>query len=78
MRFMQEIEKGGIPVVPLRGGGQWNPDGDRDFDLLVPATVEELAVSRHAAARDAYRAEADDWRVTYAAEHGWKDPPKLP
>ena len=56
MKFMQEIEKGGIPVVPLRGSGQWNPDGDRDFDLLVPATVESLTVERHASARDAYRA----------------------
>jgi ribulose-phosphate 3-epimerase len=78
MKFMREIEKGGIPVVPLRGSGQWNPDGDRDFDLLVPATTEELTESRHAVARDAYRAEADEWRVAYAAKHGWKDPPKLP
>ena len=78
MTFMQEIEKGGIPVVALRGSGQWNPDGDRDFDLLVPATVEELTVERHAAARDVYRAEADAWRDQYAAEHGWTDPPQLP
>jgi ribulose-phosphate 3-epimerase len=78
MKFMQEIEKGGIPVVPLRGSGQWNPDGDRDFDLLVPASVEALTVERHATARDTYRAEADAWRDKYAAEHGWTDPPTLP
>jgi ribulose-phosphate 3-epimerase len=78
MKFMQEIEKGGIPVVPLRGAGQWNPDGDRDFDLLVPATVEDLTVSRHAAAREDYLVEAEAWRTEYAAAHGWKDPPKLP
>ncbi|MFL5770970.1 MAG: ribulose-phosphate 3-epimerase [Chloroflexota bacterium] len=78
VKFMQEIEKGGIPVVPLRGSGQWNPDGDRDFDLLVPATVEELTVARHAEGRDRYLVEADVWRKQYAAEHGWKDRPKLP
>ena len=78
MKFMTEIEQGGIPVVPLRGSRPWNPDGDRDMDLLVPATVEELTVERHATARDAYRAEADAWREKYAADHGWKDPPKLP
>jgi Ribulose-phosphate 3 epimerase family len=76
--FMAEIEKGGIPVVPLRGSGQWNPDGDRDMDLLVPATVEQLTEERHAPARDAYLREAATWREVYAAEHGWKDPPKLP
>src|SRR5262245_63657762 len=77
MRFMTEIEKGGIPVVPLRGSGQWNPDGDRDMDLLVPATVEELTVERHATARDDYRVEAEAWRKEYAAADGWKDWTKL-
>ena len=62
----------------LRGSGQWNPDGDRDMDLLVPATVEQLTEERHAAARDAYLRDAATWRDAYAAEHGWKDPPKLP
>jgi ribulose-phosphate 3-epimerase len=78
MKFMVEIEKGGIPVVPLRGSGQWNPDGDRDMDLLVPATVEQLTEERHSEARDAYLRDAATWRDRYAAEHGWKDPPKLP
>ena len=41
-RLMDEIEAGGVPVVMLRGDGQMNPDGVRDFDLLVPATVETL------------------------------------
>ena len=52
-RFMDEIEAGGIPVVMLRGDGQINPDGIRDYDLLVPASVETLVVERHADARDA-------------------------
>ena len=50
---------------------------DRDFDLLVPATVEDLTVSPHAAAREDYLVEAEAWRKQYAAENGWKDPPKL-
>ena len=76
-KFMAEIEKGGIPVIPLRGSGQWNPDGVRDFDLMVPATVIELTAKRHAEARDKYAAEAEAWREEYAREHGWTDPPKL-
>ena len=35
-RLMDEIEAGGVPVVMLRGDGQMNPDGVRDYDLLVP------------------------------------------
>ena len=64
-KFMAEIEKGGIPVIPLRGSGRINPDGDRDFDLMVPATVEALTTERHAEARDRYAAEAERWRETY-------------
>ena len=36
-----------------------NPDGVRDYDLLVPATVEALVIERHAAARDEYGRRAD-------------------
>jgi hypothetical protein len=74
MRFVDEIERGGIPVIPLRGSGQFNPDGVRDYDLLIPASVETLAVERHAAARDRYLAEAAEWRERYAAEFGVKPP----
>jgi ribulose-phosphate 3-epimerase len=76
-KFMAEIEKGGIPVIPLRGAGRFNPDGVRDFDLMVPATVERLTAKRHADARAKYAAEAEAWREEYAREHGWTDPPKL-
>jgi ribulose-phosphate 3-epimerase len=76
-QFMREIEEGGIPVLPLRGAGGFNPDGVRDYDLMVPATVEQLVVERHAAARDRYAAEAEAWREAYAREHGWTDPPTL-
>src|SRR5215210_62042 len=74
MRFMAEIEGGGIPVIPLRGTGQFNPDGVRDYDLLVPASVEALTEARHAAARERYAAEAAEWRTAYIREFGVKPP----
>jgi hypothetical protein len=77
-KFMAEIEKGGIPVVPLRGSGRFNPDGVRDYDMLVPASAEALTIERHAADRERYDAEAERWREEYAAEHGWTPPPDLP
>jgi len=75
-KFMAEIEAGGIPALALRGGGQFNPDGSQDYDLMVPATVEALTIERHGDDRERYRAEADKWREAYAAEHGWAAPPK--
>jgi ribulose-phosphate 3-epimerase len=75
-KFMAEIEAGGIPALALRGGGQFNPDGSQDYDLMVPATVEALTIERHGDDRERYRAEADRWREAYATEHGWAAPPK--
>lgn len=77
-RFMDEIEAGGIPVVMLRGDGQINPDGIRDYDLLVPATVEALVVERHSDARAAYLREADQWREVFIRERGVIAPPSHP
>jgi ribulose-phosphate 3-epimerase len=74
MRFVDEIERGGIPVIPLRGSGQFNPDGVRDYDLLIPASVEGLAADRHAAARERYLSEAAAWREEYIARFGTKPP----
>jgi len=73
-RFMDEIERGGIPVIALRGNGRVNPDGIRDYDLLVPASAETLTTERHADARDRYAAEADRWREAYIREHGVQPP----
>jgi ribulose-phosphate 3-epimerase len=77
-RFMDEIEAGGIPVVMLRGDGGMNPDGVRDYDLLVPAMVEALVIERHASARDRYLGEADAWRTVFIAERGVIAPPSHP
>ena len=77
-RFMDEIEAGGVPVVMLRGDGQINPDGIRDYDLLVPASVEALVIERHADARVAYLRDAETWRVAFIAEYGIIPPPSHP
>ena len=58
------IEAGGIPVIMLRSDGRMNPDGVRDYDLLVPASAEALVVERHGAARDDYDRRAEAWRET--------------
>jgi len=76
--FMADIEKGGIPVIPLRGTGRFNPDGMRDYDLLIPASAEALAEQRHAADRERYLGDAQRWREAYAAEFGVKPPETLP
>src|SRR6185369_14786589 len=75
--FMREIEAGGIPVIPLRGTGQFNPDGVRDYDLLVPASAEVLVHERHTADRARYLADAETWRADYIAKHGIKPPETL-
>jgi ribulose-phosphate 3-epimerase len=76
--FVEEIERGGIPVVMLRGDGQMNPDGIRDYDLLVPATAEAQVIARHADARTTYERDADAWREAFIAEHGVIPPPSQP
>jgi ribulose-phosphate 3-epimerase len=76
--FMDEIEAGGVPVVMLRGDGRINPDGIRDYDLLVPATVEALVVERHSDARERYQRAADQWREAFIRERGVIAPPSHP
>jgi ribulose-phosphate 3-epimerase len=67
-RLMDEIEATGIPVMMLRGDGQMNPDGVRDYDLLVPATVQEHVLAAHGATRDRLLGEADAWRASLTAK----------
>ncbi len=69
-QLMAEIEATGIPVIMLRGDGQINPDGVRDYDLLVPANVEAHVVTTHGISRDRLLAEADDWRADLVAKQG--------
>lgn len=59
------IEADGIPVIMLRAGGQMNPDGVRDYELMVPRAVEAVVLERYAAEREAAYARAEAWRQTY-------------
>jgi hypothetical protein len=65
-QLMDEIEATGIPVIMLRGEGQINPDGVRDYDLLVPASVEAHVVEHHGTTRTRLLAEANAWRDSFA------------
>ena len=48
-----------------------NPDGVRDYDLLVPAMVEALVIERHASARDRLPgARPTPGATAFIAEHG--------
>jgi ribulose-phosphate 3-epimerase len=67
-RLMDEIEATGIPVIMLRGDGHINPDGVRDYELLVPAEVEKHVIEHHGATRDRLLIEADTWRASFASE----------
>ena len=66
-QLMDEIEATGIPVMMLRGDGQMNPDGVRDYDLLVPAPVEDHVIATHGPTRERLLDEADTWRASFAA-----------
>jgi ribulose-phosphate 3-epimerase len=67
LQLKTAIEGTGVPVVMLRGDGVVNPDGVRDYDLLVPATVEDLVVGQVAPRRDELLIEADRWRASFPA-----------
>jgi ribulose-phosphate 3-epimerase len=69
-RLIDEIEAGGIPVLMLRGEGAVNPDGVRDYDVMVPATVEALTLERHAESGARFLAEAEAWRASFRAGAG--------
>ncbi len=57
------IEAHGVPVVMLRGSGEPNPDGARDYDLLVPRTAEAWTREHYTAQRDRALADAEAWRA---------------
>jgi ribulose-phosphate 3-epimerase len=61
------IEAGGIPVLMLRAEGQMNPDGVRDYELLVPRMVEALVLERYAAERERAYGQAEAWRGSFGA-----------
>ena len=76
--LMDEIEAAGVPVVMLRGNGDVNPDGVRDYDLLVPASAEAFVVDRFSESRTRYVRDATAWREAFIAEHGVIPPAARP
>jgi ribulose-phosphate 3-epimerase len=66
LRFTTELEAAGIPGIPLRGNGSESADPMREFDILIPASVERIAEERHASDRARYEALADAWQVDEA------------
>jgi hypothetical protein len=76
--LMDAIEAAGVPVVMLRGNGEVNPDGVRDYDLLVPASAEAFVVDRFSDSRTSYLRDAAAWREAFVAEHGVIPPPTRP
>ena len=66
-RMADEVERGGVPVIMLRGDGRINPDGVRDYDLLVPASAVGIVHERHDRDLERAQAEAEAWRTTFPA-----------
>jgi ribulose-phosphate 3-epimerase len=62
LTFTTELEAAGIPGIPLRGNGSESADPVREFDILIPASVERIAEERHAADRARYESLAEAWR----------------
>jgi ribulose-phosphate 3-epimerase len=58
-RLQDEISRGGIPVLMFRAGIPEGPTADIDYELLIPASVEPLAIERHGPLRDELLREAE-------------------
>jgi ribulose-phosphate 3-epimerase len=65
-----ELETAGVPVIMLRGDGLVNPDGVRDYELMIPATVEDAVLERFGARRAELVEEAGRWRAGLLAAGG--------
>ena len=68
------IERARVPVVMLRGDGQVNPDGVRDYDLLIPRSAEGWVDDHYTAARDEAVVEAEAWRARLLGDRGDRPP----
>ncbi len=66
-RLSKELESVGVPVIMLRGDGQINPDGVRDYELMIPATVEDAVIARFGSLRERLGREAETWRAELIA-----------
>jgi ribulose-phosphate 3-epimerase len=62
-QLQDEITRGGIPVLMFRAGMPEDPRAETDYELLVPSSVEALAIERHEARRDELLREAEAWTL---------------
>ena len=69
-RLSKELEAVGVPVIMLRGDGVINPDGVRNYELLIPATVEDAVIARFGDLRAELGEEAEAWRAELIAGAG--------
>ncbi len=69
-RLWTAIHDGGLPAVMLRGGGQINPDGVRDYDVLVPGEIEAIIHERHDHLARQLLDEAETWRASFPSDAG--------
>jgi ribulose-phosphate 3-epimerase len=67
-RLVHELADRDLPALMLRGDGMINPDGIRDYDILVPAAAETLADQRCGARISVLEVEAVAWRADVADE----------
>ncbi len=63
----REIEAAGVPVLVARGSGRINPDGVRDYDLVIPKSAEAWVVERFGGSRTRAEAAAEAWRADLVA-----------
>lgn len=66
-RLREALEGAGVPVIMLRGDGRINPDGVRDYELMIPATVEDAVIARFGGLRASLGEEAEAWRADLIA-----------
>ncbi len=69
-RLWTAIHDGGLPAVMLRGDGQINPDGVRDYDVLVPGEIETIIHERHDDLASQLLDEAETWRASFPGDVG--------
>lgn len=67
-RLVHELAEQDLPALMLRGDGMINPDGIRDYDILVPAAAETIAAERCGARLAELGDEAVAWRAAAADE----------
>lgn len=63
----RDIEAAGVPVLVARGSGRINPDGVRDYDLVIPKSAEAWVVEHLGGARAQAEATAEEWRADLVA-----------